>query len=171
LVVQSVEYVRAESFIARRTFAYGARLPGSGYLGSEELVAEDVFFDSLDADTLLYKPTGVVFEPETSRVARPDEPPPSTFTLKLGGRLYTVELTVPRRAGARRGRPRRLQRITPPEVVLFQLCEVAGRNALFPPVAKVAARAGIPGKAIGLFCFDDWQHPRPGQLLAATPDI
>ncbi|MFH2005601.1 MAG: hypothetical protein ABI333_03330 [bacterium] len=171
LVVQSVDYVRSESFIARRTFAFGEGLPEVGYLGWEELVAEDVFFEDLDEHTLRCKPTGVIFEPETSRFARPDDPPSSTFALKLGGQSYTVDLTLPLGPGARPQRARRLQRITPPEVVLFQLCEVAGRDVLFPSDAEVATRAGIAAKATALFRFDDWQHPAAGQEASASPDL
>jgi len=171
LVMQSVDYVRSESFIARRTFAFGEGLPELGYLGWEELVAEGVFFENLDDHALRCMPTGVIFEPETSRFARPDNPCPSTFTLNLGGQPYTVGLTLPGRPGARPQRARQLQCITPPEVVLFQMCEVAGRDVLFPSDAEVATGSGISAKATVLFRFDDWQHPAAGQEASESPDL
>jgi hypothetical protein len=176
LVIETLtHWPAAGEGIVRVVRAYG---PGAGRARSAlELVPSAALGAYLDdGSTWLCRVTGVMRFNETRDgdwreiVVTPPAGIQETVQLPVEGVPVSVWASLPEIPDLDEDRKELARALDPEDVALFQLAEPATRERLFLSPDALRAAVEAPADACVLFSFDEWGHPRAGELPSSSID-
>lgn len=165
----------ASQGFAREITVFG---PGARSRSAQkELVPESQLGTWLGDSTRVSLVTGVLVGGETVRgkwrpvVVTPPGGINPTVRIAIGKEAFGVWTTFPEIPDLDAHKRELARRVDPSLVVLFHLAEPGLRDKLFLGKDELARTIGAPKGAQVLFSFDDWEHPRAGDLASSSIDL
>jgi hypothetical protein len=131
---------------------YGPGVPGApayGLMGPTEVIVD----------------MAQIYDGDRCRVGRGQRLP-----VKVLGRSLSVPMSVPPRGGVELKHEKRLDRLRPAQVLVYQLPLLLDRDNLFSSAEAIAHKLGLRG-AKRLFQADDFFQVGQSQPLTKSPDL